>query len=329
MKSSLAPSGFRLIVPCRNCGPYIEECLESVLAQDYRDWTLLVADDSSSDDTRERVAPYLKDERIRYRRAEERLYLMGNTVDAVNLMNPGPADVVAVLDGDDKLLPGALSAVFEKHERGFDVVYTDMEISDGSPSIGRELIPNVPVRAQNWCVTQLRSFKGYLWRELDDSLFRDERGEYFRAAGDLSLYFPLIEAAGAYKTCFVPEKLYLYRVHEQCNFKSRRSEQLANNRLVRSRPPMRPQQRWFDFEIKLEKPSKHALRDMAREVRKRFPAPFSVRLHHLAPESSGDSWDAYSGLWLDEGVFFEVGRRSSRLEEKRRAPLNSPHIRAA
>ena len=81
MKSTLTPSAFRIIVPCRDCGEYIDECLDSVLSQEFQDWTLLVVDDASEDDTEKRVEPYLKDKRIEYRRASERLYLMGNTVE--------------------------------------------------------------------------------------------------------------------------------------------------------------------------------------------------------------------------------------------------------
>jgi len=311
MQSCLAPSGFKLVIPCRNCGPYIEACLDSILAQDFSRWTALIADDASCDDTARRVKPYLSDPRIAYRRADQRLYLMGNTVNALDLAAPAPQDIVAIVDGDDELLPGALSAVFEKHDQGYDVVYTDMEISDGSPSIGGPLIPGVPVRAQNWCVTQLRSFKGYLWREMDQSLFLDDEGMPFRAAGDLSLYFPLIEAAGIYKTCFIPRRLYRYRVHENCNFKARRAEQLANNRAIRNRSPQPPQRRFFDFELDAHQPGKADLRDLGRRVRRQIPLPYSVRISHRTGADQGDSWDAYTGLWIDQGVFFEVVKSNS------------------
>lgn len=306
MQSCLAPSGFRLVIPCRDCGPYIQECLASILAQDFQNWTALVADDASGDDTAQKVEPFLSDPRISYRRAPERLFLMGNTVDALNMIDPGPSEIVAILDGDDMLLPGALSEVYDKHAQGYDVVYTDIDISDGSPSIGGPLIPGVPVREQNWCITQLRSFKGYLWRELDLSLFCDDKGEPFKAAGDLSLYFPLIEAAGIYKTCFIPKKLYRYRVHENCNFKARRAEQLANNRAIRSRAPHPPQRRWFDFDISVDAPDKAGLRDLGSRIRRQIPLPYSVRVSHKPKENCGDSWDAYSGLWIGQGVFFEV-----------------------
>jgi hypothetical protein len=140
-------------------------------------------------------------------------------------------------------------------------------------------------------------------------MFRDEAGNYFRAAGDLSLYFPLAEAAGMHKTCFIPEKLYHYRVHERCNFRRRRSEQLDNNRLIRSRPPLPPQCEWFDFEIRVNKPLKTELRELAEEIRKDHPLPYSVRIS--CGNGRDDGWDAYSGLWIGEGVFFEVETCSS------------------
>lgn len=49
-----------IIMPTYNCGKYIEESVQSVLAQTIMDWELLIVDDCSTDDTAEILKPYLE-----------------------------------------------------------------------------------------------------------------------------------------------------------------------------------------------------------------------------------------------------------------------------
>lgn len=303
--SALSPTGICIVVPCRNCARWIAPCLDSVHEQGYADWRLLVADDASDDGTADAVRPYLSDPRITYRRLPERGWLMANTWDALARIAPGPADVVAILDGDDRLLPGALERVFAEHAKGYDVCWTDMEIEGETGSTGRPLIPDVPVRRQAWCLSQLRTFKGYLLEGVDEDRLRDARGGFCRAAGDLALYFQLIERAGAYKTSFIPEKLYRYRVHDACNFRVLRSEQLDNNRRLRDLPPLAPQTDHFDVTETVRRVDKLALRELGDAIRARHPLPMSVRVRHVIGPEDVDSWRAYHGLWIAQGVYLE------------------------
>ena len=55
-----------IIMPSYNTGKYIEKTIDSVLEQTYRNWELLIIDDSSNDNTDEVINPYLSDKRIQY-----------------------------------------------------------------------------------------------------------------------------------------------------------------------------------------------------------------------------------------------------------------------
>lgn len=56
-----------IIMAARDTAPYIKECLDSIIAQTYRDWELLAVDDHSTDGTTEILQEYAqKDTRIRY-----------------------------------------------------------------------------------------------------------------------------------------------------------------------------------------------------------------------------------------------------------------------
>lgn len=304
MQSALYPTGLAVLVPCHNCAEFIGPCLESILAQDFKDFRVLVADDASTDDTAAVAASAAAgDPRVAVRRGGERAHLMGNIAAGLEELAPGPAEVVALVDGDDHLLPGAFQSIMAAHRRGFDLVYTDMAIDGTGGSLGAQLMPGVPPRAQLWCFSHMRSFKGYLLESLEDDALRDENGKYFRAAGDLSLYLPMAEAAGPGKTLFVPEKRYRYRVHGDCNFVKRREEQLANNALIRSRAPLPPQTRHFDFTETVRGLDKLGLRALGEEVRARHAWPHTVRLDHAVAASELDSWRAYHNLWIAPGVY--------------------------
>ena len=55
-----------IIMPSYNTSQFIKETIESVLAQSYSDWELIVVDDCSKDNTDEVISQYLTDKRVRY-----------------------------------------------------------------------------------------------------------------------------------------------------------------------------------------------------------------------------------------------------------------------
>lgn len=303
MKSALHPTRFHIVIPCYNCGDYIGECLESLQAQTFTNWTALVADDGSTDDTAERVRPYLDDERISLRTGHDRAWLMGNTLAALRSLDLKPDDVVAILDGDDWIRPACLEKLWDAHCRGYDLVYTDEDIQGQDHSVGKPFLKTAPVRTQAWGFSQLRSFKAYLFQLLEDDTFRDRNGNYFRAAGDLSLYLPMAELAGPEKVHFIEERLYYYRVHDTCNFKVMRDEQLRNNWDIRSRPALTRQTDHFDFIETVTELEKGDIDTLAREVRDRHPLPCTVNISHRIAPDQADNWRPYHGLWVAEGVF--------------------------
>ena len=55
-----------IIMPAYNAEKYIEEAIESVLKQTYRNWELIITDDKSTDDTPKILDEYIrKDARIK------------------------------------------------------------------------------------------------------------------------------------------------------------------------------------------------------------------------------------------------------------------------
>ena len=58
--------------------------------------------------------------------------------------------------------------------------------------------------ATNWPFSQVRSFRGQLWRGLVDKDFRSDDGSYF-AVADVAVFVPILEMAGFDRIRYVPE----------------------------------------------------------------------------------------------------------------------------
>jgi glycosyltransferase involved in cell wall biosynthesis len=92
-----------IIMPAYNARRTITESIESILAQTFPDWELIICDDASTDDTVAVVSPYLSDTRIRLLRSTE------NSGGASRPRNRAIAQAsgswLAFLDADNLWLP--------------------------------------------------------------------------------------------------------------------------------------------------------------------------------------------------------------------------------
>jgi glycosyltransferase involved in cell wall biosynthesis len=91
-------------MPVYNGAKYIAEAIDSILAQTFSDWELLVGDDGSTDNTEEIVRAY-SDERIKYFKNEEN---MGITPTRIKLIDKSEGEYVGFLDSDDIAMPQKL-----------------------------------------------------------------------------------------------------------------------------------------------------------------------------------------------------------------------------
>lgn len=112
-----------IITPSYNCGRFIGETIESVLAQTHADWEMIIVDDCSTDNTREVVAGYIaKDNRIKYHCLEKN---SGAAVSRTKAMELATGEYMAFLDSDDLWEPQKLEkqlAFMEKN--GYNMTAT-------------------------------------------------------------------------------------------------------------------------------------------------------------------------------------------------------------
>jgi glycosyltransferase involved in cell wall biosynthesis len=123
-----------VIIPAWNTAGLIAECIDSVLAQTYRDFEIIVVNDGSPDtDLLERVlAPYEK--QIRYVRQENRGPSAARNLGI--LLATGK--YIAFLDSDDEWLPQHLSeqmSILTK-DSSLDLVYADYVLVRNGKRVG-------------------------------------------------------------------------------------------------------------------------------------------------------------------------------------------------
>ena len=111
-----------VIMPAYNAAAYIDEAIQSVLAQNGVVFELLVGDDASTDDTWKRVTAYRSDPRVRIFRF---LKNRGTAATRNRLIAKAKGQYISSCDADDMFLPGNLRLLTKVLDQrpGFGVAY--------------------------------------------------------------------------------------------------------------------------------------------------------------------------------------------------------------
>lgn len=95
-----------IITPTYNCAKFIARTIDSVQAQTYQNWEMIIVDDCSQDNTKEIVEGYMKnDPRIQYHLLDAN---SGAAVARTTAMRLAKGSYMAFLDSDDIWMPDKL-----------------------------------------------------------------------------------------------------------------------------------------------------------------------------------------------------------------------------
>ncbi len=127
-----------IIMPSYNTAKFIPETIESVLAQTYANWELIIVDDCSADNTDEAVKPFLSDTRIHYIKNEKN---SGAAVSRNRALREAKGKWIAFLDSDDLWMPDKLKKQIAFMEtNGYRFSYTNyIEIDEKSNPNGKSI----------------------------------------------------------------------------------------------------------------------------------------------------------------------------------------------
>lgn len=154
-----------IVVPVYNAEKYLHRCIDSVLAQTYYDWELLLIDDGSKDMSGEICEEYAaKDERIRVFHKEN-----GGVSSARNLgLDNAQGEWIAFADSDDYVFPCWLEN-FIHNASGVDMVVQGFKTSYAYEYMHNKDVHGVSYKGS--CKEGLlelykNCYLGYLWVKL-------------------------------------------------------------------------------------------------------------------------------------------------------------------
>lgn len=117
-----------IITPSYNTAKFIGKTIESVQAQTYQNWEMIIVDDCSTDNTDDVVAGYMSDKRIKYIKNEKN---SGAAVSRNQALREVKGKWIAFLDSDDlwssKKLEKQISFM---EQNGYHFSYTNYEEID-------------------------------------------------------------------------------------------------------------------------------------------------------------------------------------------------------
>lgn len=116
-----------VIIPCFNAGKYLASCLDSVLAQTWKEFEILIVDDGSQDDTLAIAQTYAQqDKRIRVFHQDN----AGVCAARNRGLDEARGEFVTFVDGDDLLPAHALETMMSAAADGIDMVVCAHETFD-------------------------------------------------------------------------------------------------------------------------------------------------------------------------------------------------------
>ncbi|MDO9372330.1 MAG: glycosyltransferase family A protein [Gammaproteobacteria bacterium] len=97
---------FSVLLPTRNGGPFLANCIRSILDQDYSDLELVISDNANTDETPQVIRAFAGDPRVKALRLETPASVTDNWN---NALSAASGDYILMMGDDDYLLPGYFS----------------------------------------------------------------------------------------------------------------------------------------------------------------------------------------------------------------------------
>lgn len=217
-----------VIIPAYNSEKWIGRCLESVLAQSYRNLEILVVDDGSVDKTFEIVKSIAgKDGRVKCFRQGNR-----GVASARNQgLKQATGNIITFLDSDDYIEKNMYETMLAvMRGQGADIVECACRHVDKNEQLVRDSTrKSVVLSGRRTCVTnclQRKNIGDYVWNKIyKRKLFQGIQFPNLKYSEDY--YVNVRVYARANKVVILPDLLYNYTIHEE-QATSKTSMELSN-----------------------------------------------------------------------------------------------------
>lgn len=206
---------FSVMIANHNHGDYLMDAIESVKAQTYPHWEIIIVDDCSTDNSHELYAKLEQDPRMRVFHNDEN---KGCGFTKRRCLAEAKGEICGFLDADDCLTDDALQVMVEAHQSHPEcsLIYSQMYFVDPQLKV-------ITVSEHQRALLDGESFLTCHGTGVISHFVTMKKASYdktegmdesLRIAEDVDLYFKLEEVG---ETLFLPVPLYKYRIDTGCN----------------------------------------------------------------------------------------------------------------
>jgi glycosyltransferase involved in cell wall biosynthesis len=203
-----------------NCENYVERSLMTIMSQRFSDFKCFITDDMSTDNTVDIIKKTIGDDpRFILIENKEKKFQPGNYDQVIRGMDIQDDEICVEVDGDDWLPNSNVFSYINELYNKKDVWLTSgsFKYNDGRKGFANPPTNFENLRGQTFTLSHLRTWKAWLWKKINQDDLKDEKGNYWNVAGDLSFMFPMIEMSGKEHFEFIDEIMYIYNESNPIN----------------------------------------------------------------------------------------------------------------
>jgi glycosyltransferase involved in cell wall biosynthesis len=221
-----------ICITCYREGPFLKECWDSVLGQNYSDWEAVLVKDGGSDETTDEIFTSLEHPRLKKYALDEN---MGPYFARNKAIEMAKSKIIMLLDGDDTLPANSLTNLVDVMEAtNADYAYGQRKYFGEVDSLTIFSIPiNIRDIYRNLFPGTIM-LKKTVWEELGRYI---DKGELGKGNADLDFQIGLLE--NNYKAAYCNSVTYLYRKHSAGQVsKSYKTNYLTKRKIIIKNHPL-------------------------------------------------------------------------------------------
>jgi glycosyltransferase involved in cell wall biosynthesis len=210
------PLKVSVVINCYNGEKYIQDCIDSVFKQTYRNWEIIIWDNKSTDKSYNIIKEY-NDKRIKYFKAKKHTKLYKARNQAVKKAS---GDYIAFLDVDDFWHKDNLKIKVQILSRSNSVfAFSNFTIVDGNRNELKKI--NIKITQDNHLDQMLKSYKiGFLTTIFRRTIFDKYKfNSHYNIIGDFDF---ILRVLSKKDFLFVNQNLCFYRKHGNNESKNKR-----------------------------------------------------------------------------------------------------------
>lgn len=213
---------FVFISPMYNASNTLPMMLHSLCGQSYDHWRLILIDDVSSQEHREKSEKICNEfklllnqkysNRIRNVWNAEKKWEVANVLHGLSLCEDD--DIVCRIDADDWLTETDALSILDSvyRQTNCDALWTAHRWGFSDKNISGPMSQDANPYKHPWVSSHLKTFRKKLLNDVKDENYRGEDGNYIRRAGDQAIYLPALH--NSKKRIFLPRVMYHYTIND-------------------------------------------------------------------------------------------------------------------